>query len=570
MYCPNCGHEIPEGGEFCPECGLKLHIHLLRDQQTSSDRENLSSLVEQFQSTGNGDIFRQIYDRTYQKYYNTVYSRTRDASLTEDILQDSYLDCYTKIGQLRDPSKFNSWMLSILNSRISHAYNNKFASHEMQDSVTEDEEGNQTSFLESQEDTTVLHLPENYSEDRELKRLLQQSVASLTPDQQTAIKLYYYEQLPQKEIAEFMQVPENTVKTYLSRGRKKLNADVRRYADQYGLKLVPVAAVPFALYLFGDEVHAAEVTHDPYSMPDNQKVNETRWGGRSAAAHTAAHAAGTHMAGRVAAILIAAAAAGGVAGGVFAEQRIAETRQTASAAAGTSSESEAGNSSDAVSSEGAETGDDSTSSRLWIQDYLNYIDNNDTSQNSDAATIRFNLIDVDGDSVPEVYLNDALVFAPHETGCLLTWHDGMIDSLQLGYSFVYNEGTNRIWSDNYTNAGGEGWGGFSYLMIYSIEGGKWNRLDEFGGSGFFGDNYSSSTPLSYRYTLNDEDTTPEAMLAAARADCGDAFQVEMMSSDMDANGLNAEEGMPVPVNGNLAEAAYSRNELEAAMNAWNP
>lgn len=47
-------------------------------------------------------------------------------------------------------------------------------------------------------------------------------IMGLSPKYRDAVYLYYYEQYSVKEIASLMQVPHNTVKSYLSRGREQL------------------------------------------------------------------------------------------------------------------------------------------------------------------------------------------------------------------------------------------------------------------------------------------------------------------------------------------------------------
>ena len=47
-------------------------------------------------------------------------------------------------------------------------------------------------------------------------------LGQLNESQRTAIVLFHFHQMPYAEIAEALEVPENTVRTYLHRGRKRL------------------------------------------------------------------------------------------------------------------------------------------------------------------------------------------------------------------------------------------------------------------------------------------------------------------------------------------------------------
>lgn len=59
-------------------------------------------------------------------------------------------------------------------------------------------------------------------EREELREFVRDSIELLSPAQQTAVTMFYLEELEVSEIAELMSVPVNTVKSHLSRSRKKL------------------------------------------------------------------------------------------------------------------------------------------------------------------------------------------------------------------------------------------------------------------------------------------------------------------------------------------------------------
>jgi RNA polymerase sigma-70 factor (ECF subfamily) len=57
---------------------------------------------------------------------------------------------------------------------------------------------------------------------REEQRLLLTALQRLPLEIQMAVELFYWEQLPEKEIAEVLDIPQGTVKSRLSRGRELL------------------------------------------------------------------------------------------------------------------------------------------------------------------------------------------------------------------------------------------------------------------------------------------------------------------------------------------------------------
>jgi RNA polymerase sigma-70 factor (ECF subfamily) len=59
-------------------------------------------------------------------------------------------------------------------------------------------------------------------ETRDISNLINKNIEKLPTPYITIITLYHLEQMSYQEIAEIMNLPEGTVKSYLFRGRKKL------------------------------------------------------------------------------------------------------------------------------------------------------------------------------------------------------------------------------------------------------------------------------------------------------------------------------------------------------------
>ena len=60
---------------------------------------------------------------------------------------------------------------------------------------------------------------------------LWEAVCALPPDRRAAVTLFYYEDMPEREIAKVLGVPLGTVKSRLSRARKQLK---ERLCDEEG------------------------------------------------------------------------------------------------------------------------------------------------------------------------------------------------------------------------------------------------------------------------------------------------------------------------------------------------
>jgi RNA polymerase sigma factor, sigma-70 family len=71
--------------------------------------------------------------------------------------------------------------------------------------------------------------PELEAVEAETLAILNAEIDKLPPLYKTLITLYHLEELPNKEIADITNLPEGTIKSYLSRARKILKDNINRH-----------------------------------------------------------------------------------------------------------------------------------------------------------------------------------------------------------------------------------------------------------------------------------------------------------------------------------------------------
>ena len=109
------------------------------------------------------------------------------------------------------------------------------------------------------EDDRTENLPDAVIDQQETARLMREILGSLSQAQRVAVIMFYYERMSLHEIAETLQVSENTVKSRLLYARKKIETEVRAL-EKKGTKLYGLAPVPFLLWLFRNmDGQAAEI-----------------------------------------------------------------------------------------------------------------------------------------------------------------------------------------------------------------------------------------------------------------------------------------------------------------------
>ncbi|MDM5317404.1 sigma-70 family RNA polymerase sigma factor [Fictibacillus sp. b24] len=156
------------------------------------------------------DILVEAMNEHGQDLLQLVYSYVNNKAVAEDLTQDIFVKCYNALDTYNGKSKFKTWLWRIA---INHCkdflkswYNNKVV-------ITEEEPENHR----TQKDL-VEHEVIQKEDDGELIDAIMQ----LPIKYREVIYLFYYEELPIKEIALMTEVNDNTVKTRLRRSKELL------------------------------------------------------------------------------------------------------------------------------------------------------------------------------------------------------------------------------------------------------------------------------------------------------------------------------------------------------------
>ena len=163
---------------------------------------------------GKKSSFRELVERHKDRVYTTVSRIVGNVHDAEDIAQETFIAAYKSIGSFDLSKRFAPWLMKIAtNLSIDHLRQTKPRSVPL-DSLEATE-------IQLSED------PLESAEASELHHLTEQVIAQLPPKYRAAITLYYTEELTYKEVADALEIPVGTVKTYLHRGREILKKRLR-------------------------------------------------------------------------------------------------------------------------------------------------------------------------------------------------------------------------------------------------------------------------------------------------------------------------------------------------------
>jgi RNA polymerase sigma-70 factor (ECF subfamily) len=158
----------------------------------------------------------ELYDRFGRMAYSVILAIVRDASLAEDLVQETFLRVWNRIHAF-DVARgaLGPWLLAIARNRaIDHL---RSLSARMDRNAYElDVREHPSLFVDMERD--VLNTDH--------ARVIRSAIAKLSANQQKVIELAYYEGLSQTEMAERMGEPLGTVKTWVRAALKHLREEL--------------------------------------------------------------------------------------------------------------------------------------------------------------------------------------------------------------------------------------------------------------------------------------------------------------------------------------------------------
>jgi len=166
------------------------------------------SIVQQA-IAGDKEAFEQLLILEEEKLFYTALSYVGQKEDALDAIQEAACKAYLSVGQLKQPEFFSTWLFRIL---IHECYRLLKKGQK----IIPYEESELLNRLQHEENVVVNPID------------LSEAIKQLNHSQQMAIILFYYYDLPMKDISEVMEKPVSTIKTYLHRGKKQLKRELER------------------------------------------------------------------------------------------------------------------------------------------------------------------------------------------------------------------------------------------------------------------------------------------------------------------------------------------------------
>ncbi|MDD6709775.1 MAG: sigma-70 family RNA polymerase sigma factor [Ruminococcus sp.] len=234
MKCTRCESQIVNRDNICPNCGADMNI----------TAELINSAINK-----DNNAYTELYRRTYDDVYREIFVYVKNKDKIEDLVSETYIQAFRRLEQLNKPSSFLPWIRTIGRNKAIDVLRKKTpkVSIDSFDVLNEgcDEKG--LRFEEKFADKNA-KIPLDEIDRRETHRLMEEILDSIPEEQSCVVKMFYYDEMSIREIAEILGCSENTVKSRLSYGRNKIQQEVLAL-EKKGTKLYGLAPIPFFVYL---------------------------------------------------------------------------------------------------------------------------------------------------------------------------------------------------------------------------------------------------------------------------------------------------------------------------------
>src|SRR5437667_8301509 len=170
---------------------------------------------------GHERAYRELVRRYERPIFSLIYRMVRDRELAEDLAQETFVKALNAIDSYRPEFKFSSWIFKIANNAtIDHLRKRQLDTLSI--------EGSPDATTAMRAEATTLQIvspgesPLQEVESRELGSTIEKAIGALRPEYKACILLRHLEDRSYEEIAQILELPLGTVKTYIHRARTEL------------------------------------------------------------------------------------------------------------------------------------------------------------------------------------------------------------------------------------------------------------------------------------------------------------------------------------------------------------
>ena len=183
------------------------------------EREDDVQLIHAVLS-GDDSAFDILVEKYQKSIHALAWRKTGDYHYAEEITQDTFLRAYQKLSTLRNPNQFLRWLYVIADRVCLNWLRDQKPANQLQSL----EDTPMEEVAESAYASHVLEQRETEATEHRLE-IVKKLLDKLPESEYMVVTLYYLNEMTTKEIGKFLGVSLETIRTRLSRARKRLREE---------------------------------------------------------------------------------------------------------------------------------------------------------------------------------------------------------------------------------------------------------------------------------------------------------------------------------------------------------
>lgn len=183
-------------------------------------------LIERLKSDDE-TAFRKVFDCYHRKIYQFAYGFLKDHDLSEEVVQDVFLNFWLYRGRLSSDAAIAPLLFTVARRNVINHWRKMASSNKFRQQLAD--------ALEETENST-----EAFTMSRELEQISQSALQLLTEQQRQVYILSREEELTYDEIAERMQISRHTVKYHMTNALAIIRKHFTKHGILYLFWLLPI------------------------------------------------------------------------------------------------------------------------------------------------------------------------------------------------------------------------------------------------------------------------------------------------------------------------------------------
>jgi RNA polymerase sigma-70 factor (ECF subfamily) len=162
-----------------------------------------------------GDLsaFEHILSFYEKAIYNYCLRITKNSANAKDATQETFIKVYTHSKNINPEKNIKTWIFTI-------------ATNTVYDLLRSKKRKNEVNLDENVETIDNLH---SYYKEEGIESDIEKALSQINPEYRKVLLLFYQQGFGYQEIADILEIPINTVKTHISRGKEQLKEFLQEY-----------------------------------------------------------------------------------------------------------------------------------------------------------------------------------------------------------------------------------------------------------------------------------------------------------------------------------------------------